>query len=129
MRFLLDTHTFLWLVSDSPELSSQAREWMVDPNSELMLSSVVATELAIKTGIGKLRLARPVSEFVDLYASEYGLTHWPLNFEEAARLENLPLHHRDPFDRLLIAQAIHHDVPILTRDPVFKQYACEIRWD
>ena len=106
MKLLLDTHTFLWLVEGSPSLSSAAQAALADPANELFLSVASVWELAIKTGNKKLALSEPLATFVGKWTVTYQLTLLPIDTPHPLAVVGLPDHHRDPFDRILIAQAL-----------------------
>src|SRR5947209_8188883 len=103
MKLLLDTHTFLWLVEGSPNLSAAARAALVDPANELYLSVASVWELAIKTANKKLVLTDPLDRFVGKWTVVYQLALLPVDTPHALAVAGLPDHHRDPFDRMLIA--------------------------
>jgi len=121
MKILLDTQVWLWMAS-APERLTSSRSLIDDLGHELLLSAASAWEIAIKQSIGKLKLEEPADRFVPSRSAL--LRTWPLAIEEghALRVALLPMHHRDPFDRLLIAQAQLEHLPILTADPVFSRY-------
>jgi PIN domain nuclease of toxin-antitoxin system len=126
MRVLLDTHTFLWAITDEARLSPQARTLMA--TSELWWSVVSLWETIQKVQIGKLTLPLPAGAFLqaELRASNVHLL--PVRPSHVMCVETLPLHHRDPFDRLLIAQGIEEGWPILTADPWFTRYPVQVIW-
>ena len=128
MRLLLDTVAFLWLAEDDARLSAVAREAIVDPANDVFLSAASAWEIAIKHGLGRLRLQMPPDEYVP----EQRLLHRieTLGIDEDATLQvgKLPDLHRDPFDRLLIAQAIVHGLTIVTPDRLIRGYTVPILW-
>ncbi len=121
-RLLLDTQAFLWWVTDDARLSAAARSAIADPNRTPVLSLASVWEMAIKAGIGQLRLTRPVTTFVreQLAANHFRLL--PIELADFARVEGLPHHHRDPFDRLLIAQAMQGGFPIVSSDKTLDAY-------
>lgn len=128
MRVLLDTHAFLWWIVDDPRLSDRAREVIGDGQNELLLSSASGWEIAIKARLGRLGLPEDLESFiVEQMAvnSVYGL---PIRMSHALHIHQLPDHHRDPFDRLLIAQAQLEDLPILTADPQIARYGIRTVW-
>jgi PIN domain nuclease of toxin-antitoxin system len=127
-RLLLDTHILLWATARSERLSAAARAVLEDPDHVLLWSAVGTAELAVKASIGKLQLPSPVAPFVDRHVRKLGLERLPLDDRHAAMIETLPLHHRDPFDRLLIAQALVEEVPIVTADQAFRLYEVEVIW-
>ena len=128
MRLLLDTVAFLWLAEDDARLSAVAREAIVDPANDVFLSAASAWEIAIKHGLGRLRLHMAPDEYVP----EQRLLHRIeiLGIDEDATLQagKLPDLHRDPFDRLLIAQAIVHGLTIVTPDRLIRGYTVPILW-
>lgn len=128
MRLLVDTHVMLWWLRDDRRLSRQARSIVADAANELLWSIASSWEIAVKLRIGKLELDRPLERlFADLI-SEQGLELLPVSHEHCTRLCNLPLHHRDPFDRMLVVQAQHAGVPLMTADPKFKAYDIRLLW-
>jgi PIN domain nuclease of toxin-antitoxin system len=128
MRILLDTHALLWFVWNHPSLSATALNHIVNPANVLLLSAGTIWEMAIKVNIGKLTFASPFDVFVNQAISTSRLTVLPIEVGHAAALTNLPLHHRDPFDRLLVAQALTENVPLLSADVVFDAYAVTRLW-
>jgi PIN domain nuclease of toxin-antitoxin system len=127
-RLLLDTHTFLWWVDDAPELTAAARRVIADVNNECYLSMASCWEMAIKASLGKLRLARPVERFVSEQVTANGFTLLNIELRHTAKVEKLPFHHRDPFDRLLIAQAMTEKLTIVTADSAFSDYGVKVLW-
>ncbi len=128
MRLLLDTCTFLWIVEGSARLSARARELFEDPGNEVSLSAVSAWEVALKHAAGKLPLPAPPGQFVMHQRKAHGIVALPLDEEAAAHLPRLPALHRDPFDRMLVCQAIAHGLSILTPDLQISQYPVRILW-
>ena len=127
MRVLLDTHAFLWWMTDDGRLSPRARTVILDPGSELMLSAASAWEIATKLARGRLRL--PVTiHGVQAEVERQRIERMPVRFEDAITAGGLPRHHGDPFDRMLVAQAQALGCPILTRDPDIARYAVETIW-
>ena len=127
MRLLLDTHAFLWFVAGDRRLSRRARLAMEAPDAELCLSAASVWEMAIKAGLGRLKLPAPVAEYIREKAAG-GFRILPVEWMHAAAVETLPFHHRDPFDRLLAAQSIAEAIPLVTSDPAFKPYGVNIVW-
>jgi PIN domain nuclease of toxin-antitoxin system len=123
-RFLVDTHALLWWLVDDPALSSSAREVIADPANELLVSSASLWEIAIKRSLGKLEAP---DDLPDQVVAE-GFAWLPVSAEHGWRVRGLPFHHRDPFDRLLIAQAQAEQLPIVTADARFRDYAIDVRW-
>ncbi|MPZ78125.1 MAG: PIN domain-containing protein [Deltaproteobacteria bacterium] len=128
MRLLLDTVTFLWVINDAPELSAQARELFIDAGNEVYLSSVSAWEVALKYGLGRLPLPEPPDRFVPAQRKQHGIDSLQLEEESALHLTRLPLLHKDPFDRMLVCQAIVHSLVILTPDDLVTQYPVRTIW-
>lgn len=128
MRLLIDTHTFLWWVEGDRALPAKARKAIADPENECLLSLASVWELTIKAELGKLRLALPVSRYVTEHVAANGFRLLDIGLKHIARLEGLAFHHRDPFDRLLIAQALTEGVPVVTADPLFRQYGVKRVW-
>ena len=126
MRILIDTHCWLWMVSEPERLSKQARRKITDINNERVLSAASAWEIAIKHSIGKLDLPEPPVEFVPSRMALTLTTPLAVQLSHALQAARLPFHHRDPFDRLLIAQAQIEKTPILTADAEFSAYDVEI---
>ncbi len=128
MRVLLDTHAFLWWISDSPELSDAAREAIADQRNAPIFSAVSGWEIAIKAGLGRLELPGSPAKFVNEQLSQNGLEVLPIHSRHALGVYGLPDHHRDPFDRLLVSQAVVEKLPILTADPEIPRYPVETLW-
>lgn len=127
-RVLIDTHVALWWLSTPERLSETVLALLLDPHTEVLFSSVSTTEMAVKLAIGKLRLAIPLDDLVsDLFHRDgfVGLTY---THEHALELARLPLHHRDPFDRMLVAQARAEDVPMVTADRAIQGYDVTVLW-
>ena len=128
MRVLLDTHAFLWWISDSPELSDRAREVMADERNDLLFSVVSGWEISIKAGVGKLTLTDVPVKFVAGQVSGNGMEVLPIHLDHALRVYDLPNHHQDPFDRLLVAQALVEEVPLVSGDVEVSRYPVETIW-
>lgn len=130
MRALLDTHTFLWWITDDARLSSTARALIADRGNRLLLSSVVVWEIALKASLGKLPLPAPAEEFLPEQIALNALQALPVTHVHALRSYSLPwvADHRDPFDRMLACQALVENLPILTADPAFGYYAVQTIW-
>ncbi len=126
MKVLLDTHAFLWAVIDEERLSPRVRSLMA--SSELWWSVVSLWEAIQKAQIGKLSLPLPAGPFLTGELSSNHVRLLPVNLSHVLRVESLPLHHRDPFDRLLIAQSIEEGWPIITADPWFARYPVDVIW-
>lgn len=128
MRLLLDTCTFLWIAADSPQLSFEALELFTEPANEVYLSSVSSWEIAVKYELGRLPLPDPPMEFVPAMREGHGIDSLSLDEESTLYVNRLPAYHRDPFDRMLICQAIAHDLVILTPDREIQRYPVKTRW-
>jgi len=128
MKYLLDTHTYLWFRSSPKELPEAVLDLLTNSSFEVHISIVTPWELAIKTGIGKLNVTELL---IDLESRETaaGFSFVSISTAQAIRSGLLPLHHRDPFDRLLAAQALDLRVPIVSRDRVFDLYGVQRIWD
>lgn len=128
MRLLLDTHTFLWWVEDAPELSKKARQAVANPGNECFLSLVSCWEMAIKLSLGKLKLAGKLERFIPEQLAANGFRQLEIEFRHVARVATLSFHRRDPFDRLLAAQAKEEKLAIVSADAVFRQYGVKCIW-
>jgi PIN domain nuclease of toxin-antitoxin system len=123
--FLLDTHTFLWMNNDPARLGS-ARDLIADPENELLLSAVVAWEIGIKWALGRLPLPDRPARWVPDRMRQTRSTPLDITIEHTLGVADLPSHHSDPFDRLLIAQALAENVSIITTDRAFEQYDVDL---
>lgn len=128
MRALLDTHAFLWADVDDPRLSKRAREIIRSTGNNVLFSSVSALEISIKASRGRLDIPEAAATFLPTRIAIFGLEELPVRVEHAIGVADLPHYHRDPFDRLLIAQAQVEGLPILTSDPNIRQYDVEVIW-
>jgi PIN domain nuclease of toxin-antitoxin system len=128
MRLLLDTCTFLWVVADAPELSRRARDLFQAPDNEVYLSAASAWEIAVKHGLGRLPLPDSPDRFVSEMREAHGIASLPVDEESALHLSRLPAQHADPFDRMLVSQAIVHGLTILTPDALISQSAARTIW-
>ncbi len=128
MRLLLDTCTFLWILAESPELSFEALDLFTTPENEVFLSSVSTWEIAVKHSLGKLPLPEPPTEFVPSMRTAHGIETLSLDEESTLYTSRLPPYHKDPFDRMLVCQAIAQDLVILTPDDAIRQYPVKTRW-
>ncbi len=128
MRLLLDTHAFLWWVNNDPLLSDQARVTIANARNECYLSIASCWELAIKASIGKLRLSKSVDRFITEELSTNDFQLLTIDFKHVAKVETLSFHHRDPFDRLLVAQVLSEKMAIISADTVFSEYGVKRIW-
>ncbi len=128
MNVLLDTHAFLWFCQDDPSLSATARATMEDPLNRKLVSVTSCWEIAIKTGLGKLHLGEPSGTYIPNALARTGFELLPIKLSHATAVESLPLHHKDPFDRLLVVQAIIEVMPIISVDAVLDSYGVTRIW-
>lgn len=128
MRAILDTHVFLWWNADDPHLSKEARRIIADGRNELFVSAASAWEIALKVARGRLALPEPPALYVGGRMNLHHFQPLPIQLSHALHIYNLPDIHRDPFDRLLIAQSKLEDLPIMTADPQIAQYDVRIVW-
>jgi len=128
MKLLLDTHTFIWWDSEPTRLSAQALALCQDPENSLVLSVACLWEMQIKLQLGKLRLALSLRQIVESQQQTNRIEILPIMMPHVFALGNLPSHHKDPFDRLLIAQAIVEDAVLVTGDSMFSEYPVNVAW-
>ena len=128
MNLLLDTQAFVWLDSDQGKLSQQARLACSDRQNALWLSVASAWEMQIKIALGKLRLSRSLAQIITDQQNTNGIQILPINLAHTLELQNLPPFHKDPFDRLLIAQTKYEGWKIISKDAEFKQYPVSVVW-
>jgi PIN domain nuclease of toxin-antitoxin system len=128
MKLLVDTCTFLWIVTESPRLSKTAAAVFLDRNNERYLSAASAWEISIKHAAGRLPLPGRPDVFVPMVRDASGIASLEIDEESALHAGRLPGLHADPFDRMLVAQAIVHGMTILTPDPQIEQYAARVLW-
>lgn len=128
MRLLLDTHAWLWFVLGDSQISGRARKLIEDRDNEKLISPASYWELAIKISVGKYKLHQPYDAFVQGSIAANGFLILPIEPRHTAVLTTLPFHHRDPFDRLLIVQAMVEAIPILSNDSAFDAYAVTRMW-
>lgn len=128
MTVLLDTHTFLWFCQNDPQLSAAAKSVIEDSANRKLVSIASCWEIAIKAGLGKLRLGEPSATYIPNAQARTGFELLPISLTNATAVESLPPHHRDPFDRLLIAQALEEGISIVSVDGVFDAYGVNRLW-
>jgi PIN domain nuclease of toxin-antitoxin system len=128
MKILLDTCTFLWLITDAPALSPRARELFAEVENEVYLSVVCTWEIAVKHALGKLPLPASPEQYIPAQRIKHNIDSLLLEEEPTLYLGRLPPVHKDPFDRMLICQAIVHSLVILTPDPLISQYPVRTIW-
>jgi PIN domain nuclease of toxin-antitoxin system len=125
---LLDTHAFLWWIGDDPRLSERAREVLSDGDNDLVFSAASGWEIAIKARLGRLHVPGDLNTYLFRQLTENYTSVLPVHLSHALRVHALPEHHRDPFDRLLVAQAIVEEIPLLSADPRIARYPVEVVW-
>ncbi len=128
MKALLDTQTFLWWLTDDARLSQAARKILSDGGNELFFSAVSGWEIAVKAGLGKIKLPESPAEFITEQLSINAIQILPLKMEHALHVATLPDIHADPFDRLLAAQSLLEKLPVVTADSVFVKYGVRVVW-
>ena len=126
MNLLLDTQAFLWYITNNPKLPRYAFDAIRDKSNEAYLSVVSVWEALVKYQIGKLPLPSPADEYLDERRSAHRIASLALDAQAVSRLLSLPLHHRDLFDRMLICQALHHDLVLVTSDELFQRYRAAV---
>lgn len=128
MKALLDTHVFLWWITDDPRLPSHVRDIIADRNNDLFLSAASCWEIAIKSHLGRITLPHKPDIFIADQMSLNAVRSLPVQAGHALHTFNLPLHHRDPFDRMIASQAQLEGLPVITSDPLITQYKIKIIW-
>ena len=128
MKLLLDTHVFLRWVAASGELSRKARSAVGSARNDCFVSVASGWEIAMKVSCGKLRIDGALDRFLPEQLAANGFRPLAIDLKHAARVATLPFHHRDPFDRLLVAQALEEDLAVVTADPAFAKYGVNRIW-
>ena len=128
MKLLMDTHTFMWWHSEPQRIPTDTLTLLQNSNHELLLSVVSLWEMQIKTQLGKLTLRDDLELMLKIQQERNSLNLIPVEFIHILELRNLPMHHKDPFDRLLIAQSKVEKATLISRDSVFKNYDCSVIW-
>lgn len=126
MKLLLDTHALLWAATSPASLSAEARDLIEDGANEVFVSVVTAWEIALKQSLGKLQLAKPAEVWLPEVLRRSGFEVLPVEMPAALRVRSLPWHHRDPFDRLLVAQSLEGGFRFVTRDPALRTYGVDL---
>jgi PIN domain nuclease of toxin-antitoxin system len=126
VKILVDTHVFLWAITGSPRLSKKHRTLWLDEGSELCLSFASIWELLIKAGLGKLALPTPHTSYIFKQMDKNRLSYLGIRASHFTELESLPPLHRDPFDRMLVAQARAEGLPVATVDPALRRYGIKV---
>lgn len=127
-RYLLDTHTFIWWIIDSPRLGEGARATIQKPENMILLNAASTWEISIKTRNGKLELPKTADDFVRNEMAKNAIIQLPISITHTMKAGSLPLHHKDPFDRMLVAQAFIEKLPIHTKDDLIEQYGVRTIW-
>jgi PIN domain nuclease of toxin-antitoxin system len=127
MEYLLDTHTLLWYLEGDDQLSNKAKKEITDVKNNCFVSIASLWEIAIKSSLGKLNLKFSF-DYLTTYLIDNEIVIFLITFDHIQALKNLTFHHRDPFDRLIITQAIKENLTILTRDSIFFKYPVKIAW-
>jgi PIN domain nuclease of toxin-antitoxin system len=128
VRLLLDTHAFIWWSSEPEKLSKKVLAAFEDSENELTLSVASIWEMQIKVQLGKLDITDPLKDLIAIHQKGKDLQILPIFLNHVLALENLPVHHRDPFDRILISQANAEKQFIVTKDQIFKKYTVQLFW-
>ena len=128
MNYLLDTHTFLWFINADPSLSAPAQAAIEPGTNDIVLSIASLWEMAIKVSLGKLIVPLPFAEFMQEQMRENGIILLQIQMAHIELVTRLPFHHRDPFDRLIIAQSLVDQIPIIGKDDIFDAYGIQRLW-
>ena len=128
VRALLDTHVFLWWITDDPRLSGRATELISDGGNELFFSAASGWEISIKAGLGRLEIPGDLERFVTDQLSRNAILTLPVHLSHALHTGALPGHHRDPFDRILVSQALLEKMPLVSADPQIARYPIDVVW-
>ena len=128
MNLLLDTHSFLWFINGDAQLSTRARSSIEDSQNQSLLSTASVWEMAIKVSLGKLSLGQPLDVLVPQQLATNGFQLMPISLPHTFAVATMPFHHRDPFDRLLIAQALTEQIPLVGADTIFDLYGVNRIW-
>lgn len=128
MRLLVDTHAFLWFAWGDPQLSRPARDWIEDEANQIFLSAASVWEIGTKISVGKLTLTTPLDQFLIEHLDGDEFEVLPIERRHAVHSAVLPLHHRDPFDRMLVAQSLIEAMPLVSADPALDAYGISRRW-
>ena len=128
MKLLLDTHALLWFILNDSSLSANAKKLIGDPANDIVVSPASYWEIAIKIAVGKYSLNQSYQSFLEDQISQNDFAILPIEIKHTALLTTLPMHHRDPFDRLLIAQALVEQMAIVSSDPFFDPYGVQRLW-
>jgi len=128
VKYLLDTHTLLWIVNDDPRLSKKSKQVYLNSENLILFSIASLWEIAIKISLKKLSIEEPLNEFIQIHIKGNDIKFLNIEVPHILLLENLPYHHRDPFDRLIVTQCIHEDITLLSSDKMFDLYPIKRVW-
>ncbi len=128
MKYLIDTHTFLWIIEDNKNLTEKVRTIYIDNSNEIYLSVASIWEMAIKISLNKLSIRGQLVKFIDRHAIENNIRLLSIQPHHIFSIENLPFHHRDPFDRLLLSQCLQEKMHLLSKDKEFDKYGINRIW-
>ncbi len=128
MKLLLDTHAFIWWDEAPERLGEMARSACFDPQNDLVFSAASEWEIQIKAALGKLALRKPLRQLINDQIQQNGLEVLAVTLDHTVRLDSLSPHHKDPFDRMLVAQALTEGWPMITHDPVLAKYPIQVIW-
>jgi PIN domain nuclease of toxin-antitoxin system len=128
VRLLLDTHALLWWIADDERLSPRAAALIADGRNEVLVSAASAWEIGVKSGLGRVAVPTPVDRFFVAQLEANAFVPLPIQMRHALGLEALPDVHRDPFDRILVAQAVAEELTLVSRDAVLRRYPVAIEW-
>lgn len=128
MKVLLDTHVFIWMLNETEKLSHKATQILRDPDNELILSVASIWEIQIKETLGKIKFQESIETIFEKLAAQTDLKILPIEANHIFELSKFPLHHKDPFDRILIAQSNYEGAHLMSSDKVFLSYPVKIMW-
>ena len=128
MKFIADTHAFIWFITDSAQLNAKSKALLESSESERLLSAASVWEMAVKTSLGKLTLKKPLEQFLPEQIRLNDFQVLNISLEHALRVASLPLFHREPFDRMIVAQALSEGLPILSNDAALDDYGVARLW-
>ncbi|MBN1290433.1 MAG: type II toxin-antitoxin system VapC family toxin [Candidatus Latescibacteria bacterium] len=128
MKYLIDTHVLLWIITEDKKLSDIVKQIYLNSENEIFFSLACIWEMAIKISLGKIFIDQPLDKFIDKYIKGSNIEILMIDLQDVIKIETLPFFHRDPFDRLIIAQSIEKDIPILSSDSIFDAYTVKRIW-
>ena len=128
VKYLLDTHAFLWWIGDDPSLSEKARSIISDEKNKIYLSAVSVWEIAIKSRAGRIEIREELEPFVTRHVRENAFLPLPITLLHSAKVQLLPNHHRDPFDQMLAAQGMVEEMPVITVDKMIESFGGRVVW-